>query len=216
MCGRFVLGESSWAEYHDALSIIRPEPARVSYNIKPTQFVPVVTGRPGELASSDARWWFVPHWHKGGVKDWKATTFNARIESAASSPTFRVAWRSNRCLVPATGYYEWTGPKGKKRPHLIYLERNDPVFFFAGLHSTLSDGTETCTIVTREAEPEIAHIHNRMPVILSDEELMPWLAFEDRDWGTSWTGRFLVRDVRPFGRDDDGPELIEEIDQELF
>ena len=52
--------------------------------------------------------------------------------------------------------------------------------------------------------------------ILSDDELMPWLSFEDRDWGTSWTGRFLVRDVRPFGRDDDGPELIEEIDQELF
>ncbi len=218
MCGRFVLSEASWAEYHEALSIILPSDSAnsVSYNIKPTQSVNAVINRDGELVASTARWWFIPHWWKGtDVKEWKQTTFNARIETAFEKPTFRTAWKSDRCLIPASGYYEWTGEKGKKQPHFISLEQNAPVFFFAGLHSTLADGTETCTIITRAAEPEIANLHSRMPVILTSERMARWMDHADDDgevienYGSDWTGKFKARRVAKFGIKDDGPDLIE-------
>ncbi|KIC48201.1 SOS response-associated peptidase [Tateyamaria sp. ANG-S1] len=216
MCGRFILSTLSWYEYHEFLSILRPTETRVSYNIKPTQDVACVTMRDGAPVASTARWWFVPHWHKGDVKDWKQTTFNARIETAAEKPTFRIAWKAGRCIIPASGYYEWTGSKGRKRPHFITVEQNAPVFFFAGVHSVLRDGTETCSIITRPAEPEIEQVHHRMPVILDSAQVTGWLEQSDDDahvlsnYGMSWTNRFSVRDVKPFGRDNDGPELIEQ------
>ena len=218
MCGRFVLSEPAWSQYHASLSLIRPTSisTTISYNIKPTQDVSVVMMRDGAPVTTQARWWFVPHWFKGDdLKTWKQTTFNARIETAHEKPTFRIAWQSNRCLIPASGYYEWTGEKGKKQPHYVTVEQNVPVIFFAGLHSTLKDGTETCTILTRAAEPEIADLHPRMPVIVSGERLERWLThadYDDRviaDYGRDWTNKFLVRQVAKFGIRDDGPELIE-------
>ena len=161
MCGRFILGESSWAEYHESLSILRPEPAKVSYNIRPTQSAPIAYYGENGLLASNARSWFVPHWHKGEVKDWKATTFNAKIETAHEKPAFRTAWKTGRCLIPASGYYEWTGEKGKKQPWFIGIETNAPVFYFAGLRSKLADDSETCTILTRASAPQIDHLHAR-------------------------------------------------------
>lgn len=213
MCGRFVLSDASWAAYHAALSIIQPVASEVSFNIKPTQYVPVVSGSSDTLQSSLARWWFVPHWHKGDVKTWKQTTFNARIETAHEKPSFRTAWSSNRCLIPASGYYEWTGEKGRKQPHFIAPEQNIPVFFFAGLRSVLADGTQTCTIITRAADDSIAHLHSRMPVILSNEQIIHWLDHVDStehiqaSYGTQWV--FNHHRVAKFGTHDDGPELIE-------
>lgn len=215
MCGRYVLGESSWAEYHDALTILKPEPIKLRFNIAPTQSAPICFASGGTLKLTDARWWFVPHWHKGGVKDWKATTFNAKIETAREKPTFRSAWKNNRCIVPATGYYEWTGEKGKKQPWLISVNQNIPVFFFAGLYSKRSDGEFTYTILTRDAAPEIEHLHKRMPVILHSEQLVLWLnsIVEDDqmidEFGLGWDDRFQYRKVKPFGVRDDGGELIE-------
>ncbi len=188
---------------------------RPSWNVKPTQTINIAYTNSGSLFASTARWWFVPHWHKGNAKEWKATTFNAKIETAFEKPTFRTAWTSDRCIIPASGYYEWTGPKGKKLPWYITVEQNMPVFFFAGLHSKLHDGTETCTILTRAAEPELKDFHPRMPVILSTEQIEPWLNHSTENshiienYGLGWTGRFLMHRVAPLKRDDDGPELIE-------
>jgi len=215
MCGRFVLSDASWAGYHAALSIIQPIPTAISFNIKPTQEIPIAYIQDDVSRASVARWWFVPHWFRGDVKEWKQTTFNARIETAHEKPTFRTAWRQNRCVIPASGYYEWTGPKGNKTPHFIHLEQNAPVFFFAGLWSRLSDGAETCAIVTRAADPQIADLHDRMPVILTAEELERWLKFSDDDqqviasYGTGWSGKYRTYPVRPFGIKEDGPDLIE-------
>lgn len=210
------MGEGDWASYHEALSIIQPEPEpRPSFNIKPTQTVHMAYKRDGELTASLARWWLVPSWHKGDPKGWKSTTFNARIETAHEKNTFRNSWKSKRCIIPATGYYEWTGPKGNKQPHYISIEQNVPVFFFAGLYSVINDGEgviATNTIVTREAPPEIAHLHHRAPVILKSDQLVPWMKCEIGtkeaidSLGLGHT--FKHHEVQKFGIKDDDPEMI--------
>lgn len=190
---------------------------RPSWNVKPTQPVQIVGQRDSDFLLTSARWWFVPHWHKGDVKDFKATTFNAKIETADKKPVFRTAWASSRCVIPALGYYEWSGPKNDRRPNYITVETNAPLVFFAGLHSRLPDGTRTCTILTREPCPQIAHIHNRMPVLLTTDEIAPWVngeistTFAQNALGVSWEGRFKFHEVAKMSRDSDGPELIEPI-----
>lgn len=197
--------------------------AETGFNIAPTQQVSLLYPQDaGHLVSSTARWWFVPQWHKGDVKAWKATTFNAKIETAWEKPTFRSAWNKGRCLVLASGYFEWTGQKGKKQPHRIYVEQNQPIMMFAGLQSLSEDGTRTCTILTREAMPDIASLHHRMPVILNGEEAEGWLGHKDddatvlRSYGTRWGGRFRHHRVAKFGAKDDGAGLIESIDGGLI
>ena len=86
--------------------------------------------------------------------------------------------------------------------------------YFAGLHSRLSSGLNTCTILTRPALHQIEHIHARSPVILTNENLVPWMSGEiDHDeaqnLGKEWDGRMRFHKVAPIGRDDDGPELID-------
>jgi len=185
-----------------------------SYNVKPTQQVQIQYLEGDTLVSSTARWWFVPHWHKGEVKDWKATTFNARIEEAREKPTFRTAWKKGRCIIPAAGYYEWTGKKGKKQPWFITLDTNQPIQFFAGLWSVLPDGTKTCTILTRASAPQLGEVHHRMPVILEPHHIEPWLSGNVSDeevldtFGAGWEGRFKVHKVKPFAISDDGPGLL--------
>ena len=229
MCGRLIAGNMTQAQmlaiiegfiYPTRSVVIDTDapPAETGFNIKPTQQVNILFPQGRTLTASTARWWLVPSWFKDPAEEWKPTTFNAKIETAFEKPTFRQAWSSGRCLVPATGYYEWSGPKNKRMPNYIRLAQNHPVMLFAGLHTQLSDGRRTCTLLTRPALPDIESLHPRMPVILTSEEAQAWLektATDDdvRDtFGTGWQGRFLVDPVAKFGLRDDGPELIEPID----
>ena len=156
-----------------------------------------------------ARWWLIPSWHKGDIKDWKATTFNARIEDAAEKPTFRGVWKHGRCLIPAGGYYEWTGEKGAKAPHFIRAAGNEETLWFAGLASRWQD-LLTCTILTRAANADVRALHHRMPVILNAEERDAWLGgSEDRTLGEA--ARLSHHPVARFGIGDDSEELIEPI-----
>lgn len=215
MCGRFMIGDENWASYHGALSILRGATTRRRYNIKPTETIDLAAATPEGLVAATARWWFIPGFFRGAAAEWKATTFNARIETAAEKPVFRTAWTRGRCVIPASGYYEWTGERGHKQPWFVTVEQNLPVFLFAGLWAARPDGSLTAAILTRAADPQIAHLHPRMPVILADAEIAPWLGHEIGDvetvatLGTGWRGRYAVRRVRPFGIADDGPELIE-------
>ena len=221
MCGRFAAGPRTWAELYelhrgflDSLGELSEDATslRESYNIKPTQDVGMLHPASDGLHLIQARWWFVPHWFKDAAPEWKATTFNAKIETANEKPTFRDAWRHARCLIPANGYYEWTGPKGQKQPWYITPKMNEPGFFFAGLWSRLRDGTSTCAILTRPAAQEIEELHPRMPVILKGEELAGWLSYAHTDTdtiaelGTGW--QFQAHKVRRFGMKEDGPDLI--------
>ena len=178
MCGRFIL-KGSWADIYEMYNLIRPEdkqrnlPAR--YNIAPTQEILYVSEIEGERRLMEGRWWLVPHWAKELQS--KFPMFNARSEEAHNKPSFRDAYKTGRCLIPADGYYEWTTNKsdGKKDPHLLHLPDFEP-FAFAGL-STYNATLDlySCTILTAPAVEEIRSIHPRMPVILKPSVFNAWL-----------------------------------------
>ena len=177
MCGRFTL-EYSWAEIHKAFDLIplsaagRNDPPR--YNIAPTQDVGFIHHGDGETVVEDGRWWLVPFWAKEIPK---YPLFNARSETAHEKSSFREAFKSKRCLIPASGYYEWTKAEdGGKDPHFIYLPDREP-FLFAGLwaHNSKLDIT-SCTILTAAAHPAIEHLHHRMPIVLGKNHWKDWLS----------------------------------------
>ncbi|MDA5093902.1 SOS response-associated peptidase [Aliiroseovarius sp. KMU-50] len=231
MCGRLIAGDMTQAQMlaiiegflYPGQSVITETdapPAATGFNVKPTQQVNILFPQGAGITASTARWWLVPPWFKGEAEEWKATTFNAKIETAFEKPTFRDAWKHGRCLVPAMGYYEWSGPKANRIPNFVHLETNHPIHLFAGLHSQMPDGRRTCTLLTRPALPEITDLHPRMPVLLSPDEAQGWLDHsapddEIRDgFGTHWEGRFRVQPVAKFGMKDNGPQLIEPLEED--
>jgi len=151
-------------------------PAR--YNIAPTQPIPVVRqtreqGREFVLM----RWGLIPSWVKD--PDGFTTLINARAETAADKPSFRNAMKYRRCLIVADGFYEWTGQKGQKRPfHIRRLDNDEPIGF-AGLWEPWQgpEGSEidSAVILTTSASTDVAHLHDRMPVILDPEDFDAWL-----------------------------------------
>lgn len=147
------------------------------YNIAPTQPVAIVRwAESGERAFHLVRWGLIPSW----VKDPRefSTLVNARSETAAEKPSFRGALRHKRCLVPADGYYEWTGVDGAKRPHWV-RPRAGGLVALAGLweHWLGADGSEleTMAILTTVANRTMAKLHDRMPVIIAPGNFDVWL-----------------------------------------
>lgn len=147
------------------------------YNIAPTQPVAIVIEPPGgkrELIL--VRWGLIPSWVKDPAQ--YATLINARSETAAEKPSFRGAMRHRRCLVPADGFYEWTGPAKAKVPHLI-RPCGGGLVAFAGIyeHWLGADGSEidTMAILTVGANRTMSAVHDRMPVILEPAHFAAWL-----------------------------------------
>lgn len=181
MCSRYFLdAEGNVIAYTFAV----PENTLVRrrYNIAPTQEAPVVRiAGDGKRELAVVRWGLVPSW----AKELAAGTrmINARAEGVERKPAFRAAVRSRRCLVPATGFYEWKGLPGRKQPYAITTDR--PLFAFAGLWESWAppEGKpiETYTIITTDANPAIASVHDRMPVILPREAEETWLTGDVTD-----------------------------------
>lgn len=150
---------------------------RKRFNIAPTQEAPVIrAGAGGAREVAMLRWGLVPFW----AKDLKVGTkmINARSEGVESKPAFRAAVRERRCVVPATGFFEWQGEPGRKQPFAITLP-GQALFAFAGLWERWKpaegEPLETFTIVTTDANEAIARIHDRMPVILPMDAIDTWL-----------------------------------------
>ncbi len=147
------------------------------YNIAPTQPVAIVRinhAKERELAL--VRWGLIPSWAKEPEKF--ATLINARSETAAEKASFRASLRHRRCIVPADGFYEWTGKPGHKQPHLI-RQRSGETMGLAGLweHWLGADGSEveTMAILTVEGNRDMSGIHDRMPAILAPQDYDSWL-----------------------------------------
>lgn len=205
MCGRFVDPNLRSAGLDTSWLRVNPFPQR--FNIKPTNPV-LIVGADG--VPQMARWWLIPSWHKGTLADWSATTFNARIEDAQTKSSFRGPWKYGRCVIPMAGYYEWSGSTAKKQPHYIQSAGNAEVMFSAGLMSLWGD-LMTCTMMTRAANDSVSNIHTRMPVLLNTEEMDAWLAGSN-DLSLGAQTHLRHHPVPKFGRVDDGPELIERVD----
>jgi putative SOS response-associated peptidase YedK len=166
MCGRFTFqpSEAFYARFQlsNRLASLVPR-----YNIAPGQMVPVIIAdSPRRIVRM--RWGLIPHWAKDAKTAYKM--INARVETLTQRPAFRGLLSHHRCLVPASGYYEWQGEGRNKTPYYIHPQE-DQYLAFAGLYDTWTtpDGEDldTFTIITTEADPFMARLHNRMPVILT-------------------------------------------------
>jgi len=148
-----------------------PEP---SYNVAPTQLGWVIApDGAGLLQPAEMRWGIVPLWAKDAKIAY--STINARVETASTKPAFRGAWKSRRCLVPASGYYEWPGEGKAKQPYFIHAAEA-PVLLFAGLWEPgRGDAAPTYSIVTRDADGPVAGLHDRMPLMLPRDLARGWV-----------------------------------------
>lgn len=174
MCGRFAIF-SPVPELVEAFALadgLTDFSAR--YNVAPSQLGPVIPNRePRRLAWF--RWGLVPAWAKAVRLGSKM--INARSETVAEKPAFKAALARRRCLVPASGFYEWQKTGGAKRPHFIRLKSGRP-FALAGLWEVWDKGPEplfSFTILTTEPNELVARLHDRMPVILPAEAWPRWL-----------------------------------------
>ncbi|MGR3592802.1 MAG: SOS response-associated peptidase [Limimaricola soesokkakensis] len=219
MCGRMAITLP-----HDAMAqIFGATPANdlpdvPNYNVCPTVQVHSVTSDGDSRRLRPMRWGFIPHWYKTPTDG--PLLINARAETVAEKPAFRAAVRERRCLIPASGFYEWTVDEdGNKLPWFIHRKDGDPLAF-AGLWQGWEREGEsfvTCAVVTTGATGRMRDIHNRMPVVLEPGDWPLWL-------GEAGHGAAVLMKPNPevlaLHRVDpkvnsnraSGPELIEPID----
>lgn len=185
MCGSFTL-RTRLNQALQQFGLDEVPDLRLRYNIAPTQNVAAVRKSPDDPKRQLVmlRWGQIPSW----AKDLKigSTLINARGESVAEKPSFRTAFKRRRCLVLADGYYEWKKPAGTtskkavKQPYYIHMEDDRP-FAFAGLWEWWEGTAETpgpiesCTIITTDANDLTRPIHDRMRVILKQDDYELWL-----------------------------------------
>lgn len=166
MCGRFTL-HARPEEVAQVFNVETPhfEPR---YNIPPSAVVGVVKEAEQGRVFAATQWGLIPHWSRES----KAVP-NARAETVATTPWFRDAFKKRRCLIPADGFYEWVGAKGKKQPYHFRLKGGN-LFAFAGMWDAWQD-LETSALITTEANDVVREVHHRMPVILGVDSYDIWL-----------------------------------------
>ncbi|MGO9341317.1 MAG: SOS response-associated peptidase [Acidimicrobiales bacterium] len=247
MCGRIALyspPERLARRLSAALAPDLGDAAHPRWNVPPTQTVLALVhprqekadaaGHPSDEADhperllASFRWGLIPWWAKDPSIGNKQ--FNARAETLGKRSAFRSALAERRCLVVADGFYEWkakqAGESGRKVP--LYFTRSDgEPLTFAGLWETWRDPTQpretrqrihSCTIVTTDAGPDVAPVHNRMPVVVESSDIDTWLGAGPLDPGTlervlapspAGTLSGLVVSTRVNSVQNDGPELVE-------
>ena len=177
MCGRMTMTHPD-----DAMArLFQAAPANdlpdvPRYNICPTQAVAVVTAGQGGRHLRPMRWGFVPHWYKTPTDG--PLLINARAETIAEKPAFRAAVRERRCLIAATGFYEWTKDEGGNRLPWYFVPRDGAPLVFAGIWQDWAQGEDrltACAIVTTGASDWMAETHHREPVRLDPEDWARWL-----------------------------------------
>jgi len=190
VCGRYAASRNPDDLVEEFELVEKPEESLpASYNVAPTQNVYAVLERaPREEPEADpvrslrvVKWGLVPSW----AKDPKIGNrmINARMETVAEKPAYKRAFARRRCLLPADGYFEWYGEKGKKQPFFI-RPKDDGVMAMAGLYELWKDkdapeGTDpwlwTCTVLTTSAPDDLGRIHDRMPLLVEPARYGDWL-----------------------------------------
>ncbi|TVP98816.1 MAG: SOS response-associated peptidase [Roseinatronobacter sp.] len=220
MCGRFAItlpNDAMARAFHAQPANDLPPVPR--FNICPTQPVATVISREGARHMGPMRWGFVPHWYK--AENDGPLLINARAETIASKPAFADAARKRRCLIPASGFYEWTkDAKGARLPWYIRPQHSDMLAFAGVWQVWEKDGLRlvTCAIVTCAANTEMTQIHHRMPVIVRQADWPLWLG--EAGHGAAQLMQAAPADALEFFRVHprvnsnraEGPELIEPFD----
>ena len=183
MCGRYVL-RAKKEELAGQLNLPLPDDFqwRPSYNIAPSQMVPAVILSP-EKQLALLQWGLIPHWMKPKPDGSISGFINARSETAAQKPSFRTAFKHNRCLILADGFYEWKKLSGRSKQPLFFSLKEQELMTFAGLWSSWTspegETSHTCTILTTRPNALVEEAHDRMPVILPTEKRELWLNEDD-------------------------------------
>jgi putative SOS response-associated peptidase YedK len=185
MCGRFTnRAKPEQIKKEFKVGAKNPNLFQPRFNIAPSQMIDVVFEPESERVLSKLKWGLVPSWSKDA--ETAKGLINARAETLTEKPSFREAFKSHRCIIPASGFYEWKKKgTGAKQPFYFYLNDKE-VFGFAGLWEEWLDKQtgeilETCTIITTEANEVLKPIHDRMPVILMAESYDEWLDTKVKD-----------------------------------
>lgn len=184
MCGRYVYYSSkdildefkflSFENPQTQLALDVPD----NYNVSPGNEMPVIVRGEQEHEIAMMFWGLVPAWSK--EPHTKLKLINARKEGLLEKPMWKRLVSSRRCIVPARGFYEWKSENGKKTPYYITPAKGE-VFSFAGLWDEWTDGKtsiKTYTIITTEPNKEMSSVHNRMPAILTYDQMQIWLSPE--------------------------------------
>jgi len=191
VCGRYAASRNPDDLVEEFEVVERPEQVlEPSWNVAPTQNVHAVLERPPRAdpdgspvrALRVVRWGLVPSWAKDPAIG--SRMINARMETVAEKPAFRRAFARRRCLLPADGYFEWYGEKGRKQPFFIHPSGGG-VLAMAGLYELWKDPTVTdeaadpwlwtCTVLTTSAPDHLGRIHDRMPLLVEKERYGEWL-----------------------------------------
>ena len=195
MCGRYVFDNTENLEKRFGVKVTKK--LHANFNAAPTQFMPIVREGSRGPVLDEMKWGLIPPFSKDGKTTY--ATFNARSEGVFESRLYRGPIKRSRCLVPATGFYEWKRDGStKKQPYYIRV-KGDQLFSFAGIWETWKDKEEhehhSYSILTTTPNKEMSALHDRMPVIIHPEDEAAWLSDEhDED--------FIKGFLRPY--EDDG------------
>ncbi|MDO9423154.1 MAG: SOS response-associated peptidase [Methylobacter sp.] len=176
MCGRYNL-IATGQQIMDYFNLLSLPPHRPDYNIPPGQkIIAIVQLEDGSNRAVNLHWGLIPSWSKDRAIS--SHLINARAETLTEKPSFKHAYRYQRCLIPATGFFEWQTTDAGKRPYHIH-QPDHVLFAMAGIWEHWEHDQETvysCTIITTVANDKITPIHQRMPVIIAPGDYHRWLA----------------------------------------
>jgi putative SOS response-associated peptidase YedK len=191
MCGRYAqtLGAEEIVERFELAGSTLDQSLPLNWNIAPTNDIYIIRNESDSRILDSASWGIIAPWQKSfaDARASQSHAINARSESIHEKPTFRHAFRTSRCLIPATGYYEWATSLGKYAPKQpFYISREDgEQLSIAGIWSSWQsekgEVIQSAAIITREAVGELATIHSRMPVFMPIERWNDWLDPQSRD-----------------------------------
>jgi putative SOS response-associated peptidase YedK len=224
MCGRATY-KLTWEEIVALYRLtLGPAPHNFQprFNVCPTTTIDAIVAEDGKRELIRARWGLVPGWWKKPLKELKLATFNARAETVDQKPMFRSAFKRKRCLIPVSGYYEWQDTPGGKQPWYFTARDGSPALTIAGLWDEWTNPEsgkplKSCTMIITEPNKFVAEVHDRMPVLLAEQQFDPWLSGEagveslkpaPNDFLQKWPVSKRVNSSRA---DDDDPTLIEKI-----
>ncbi len=186
MCGRYVIEGTTELSERFQLRQIPADlfPEWTTYNAAPTQLLPVIVeDAAGVREAVPMQWGLLPRWRRSDGKA-PVAPINARAETLLEKPMFRGLTKAKRCIVPASGFYEWRKQDGRKQPY--YLTSDDgELWGLAGLydetHDEENDAAGSFTIITTGANSLVAPLHERMPAILRREDEEEWLSHDVTD-----------------------------------